>query len=105
MNKMVIKLEYGCFPMWIYDDNGELQINDLPWELSGEKDIDDSFIEIQNIYDSLFIVDAVGLKYIGFKSESEKSDFLESIENAINLIKMKIGNLYIFEKKFDTNEL
>ena len=105
MNKMLIKLEYGCFPIWIYDDKGKLLINDLPWELSGEKDIDDSFMEIQNIYDSLFIVDSIEIKYIGFNSELEKNNFLDLIENSINLIKMKIGNLYVFEKKFDISEL
>ncbi|MEI8216008.1 MAG: hypothetical protein WCF96_02810 [Eubacteriales bacterium] len=105
MNRMTIDFEYGCFPIWIYDDDGKLLINDLPWELSGEKDIDDSFIEIQNIYDSLFIVDSIEVKYIGFDNESEKANFLRLIDNAINLIKMKIGNLYVFEKKFDVKEL
>lgn len=105
MNTLIIRLEYGCFPVWIYNDNGELILNDLPWELSADQEIDEAFIEIQNIYDSLFIHDSAEAEYIGFQSESEKLDFLQIIDNAINLIKMKMGTLYVIEKRFRAHEL
>ena len=91
MNKITIDLEYGCYPVWIYHENGELAINDLPWELSEEKEIDEAFLEIQNIYDGLFVNCSAEPKYSGFKSEEEKLKF----------IKMKTGDIYIIEKKFD----
>ena len=105
MNKLIINLEYGRFPIWIYSKNGELMINDLPWELSAEKEIDDSFAEIQNIYNSLFINNSSEFKYIGFKSDIDKLRFIKMIDSAINLIKMKTGDLYSIEKKFDIQNL
>ena len=30
MKVIKIKFEYGCFPVWIYDENNELIENDLP---------------------------------------------------------------------------
>jgi len=105
MNKIIIDLEYGCYPVWIYHENGELAINDLPWELSDEKEIDDAFFEIQNIYDCLFVNRSAEPKYDGFKSEEEKIHFIKMIDNAIDHIKMKTGDIYIIEKKFDHQKL
>jgi hypothetical protein len=101
MNKITIDLEYGCYPVWIYHENGELAINDLPWELSEEKEIDEAFLEIQNIYDGLFVNCSAEPKYSGFKSEEEKLQFIKMIDNAIDHIKMKTGDIYIIDKKFD----
>ena len=105
MNTLIIKLEYGCFPVWIYHSNGELMLNDLPWELSADQEIDESFVEIQNVYDSLFTGTSPDVTYMGFQNESEKQDFIQMIDNAINLIKMKMGTIYEIEKRFDVHEL
>ena len=105
MNKITIDLKYGCYPVWIYHENGELAINDLPWELSEEREIDEAFIEIQNIYDSLFVDCTAEPKYNGFKREVDKLQFIKMIDNAINHIKMKMGDIYIIEKKFDLQKL
>lgn len=99
MNKIVISLEYGQYPVWIYNDNGELILNDLPMELSWDRDIDDVFLEIQNTYDNLFVKSPEGLKFIGFERESDKEQLLQMIDNAIILIKMRAGNLFEIEKK------
>lgn len=101
MQKVKIYLDFRCFPVWIYDDNDELINNDLPKELSGEKEIDDAFVEIQNIYDGLFLDNPTEFKYIGFKSELDKQKFLKIIEDAISLIKIKLGDSYIIEKKIN----
>ena len=101
MQKLKIYLDYRCFPVWIYDDNDELINNDLPKELSGDKEIDNAFVEIQNIYDGLFLDTSTEFKYIGFKSELDKQKFLKIIEDAISLIKIKLGDSYIIEKKIN----
>lgn len=102
MQKIKIYLEYRCFPIWIYDDDhDELKNNDLPMELLGDKEVDDAFVNIQNIYDSLFLDSLTEFKYIGFKSESDRREFLKLLEQAINLIKAKLGDTYIIEKEID----
>lgn len=104
MKKVKIYLDYRCFPVWIYDDNGELINNGLPKELSGDKEVDDAFVEIQNIYDGLFLDSSTEFKYIGFKNDSDRQEFLKNIEHAISLIKAKLGDTYIIEKKIDIQE-
>jgi hypothetical protein len=55
MKKIRLLLEYKSYPMWIYDENDELIDNDIIEELKSEKEINEMLMEIQVIYDSLFI--------------------------------------------------
>ncbi len=55
MEKIKIELDYKCFPVWIYNDNNELETNDLPEYLIGDETIDYIFVEIQKTYDNLFV--------------------------------------------------
>ncbi len=100
MLKIKIYLDYRCFPVWIYN-NGELISNDLPKELSEDKEVDNAFVEIQNIYDSLFLNNSTEFKYIGFSSESDKQRYIKMIDDAVSLIEAKLGDSYAIEKKID----
>lgn len=101
MHKIKIYLDYRCFPVWIYDDNEELVNNDLPSELLEDKEVDDAFIKIQNIYDGLYLDSLTEFKYIGFNNESDRQNFIRMIEDAISLVKVKLGDTYIIESKID----
>lgn len=101
MKKIKIYLDYHCFPVWIYDGNGELIDNDLPKEVSKDKEVDDIFVEIQNIYDGLFLDNSAEFKYKGFSCESDKKKYLKMIDNAVNLIKSKLDDSYVIENKVD----
>jgi hypothetical protein len=98
MNKIRIYFDYRCFPVWIYNDKGELIDNDLPKEVRNDKQVDDAFVEIQNIYDSLFINNSNEFKYIGFNSATDRDEYLKMVDEAVNLLKTKLGNLYVVEK-------
>jgi hypothetical protein len=101
MQKVRIYLDYRCFPLWIYDDNGDFVDNDLPKELSEDKEVDDAFVEIQNVYDSLFLDNSTEFRYIGFSNEADKEKFIKMIDDAVNLITSKLGDSYIIEKEID----
>lgn len=101
MKKIKTYLDYHCFPVWVYNDNGELINNDLPKELSEDKEVDDAFVEIQNIYDGLFLDNSTEFKYIGFSSESDRKRYLKMIDDAVNLITSKLSDSYVIEKKVD----
>lgn len=103
MYQLVIDLKYGCYPVWVCDQSGVLLNNDLPLELSEEQEIDEAFSEIQRIYDDLF--EAGGKGYRGFQTEEEKLSFLERIETAISLIRMKMGSFCRIRKKFNAGKL
>jgi hypothetical protein len=101
MKKIKIYLDYRCFPLWIYDDNEDLVDNDLPKELSEDKEVEDAFVEIQNVYDSLFVDNLTEFRYIGFSNDSDKDKFIEMIDDAVSLIESKLGDGYVIEKKID----
>lgn len=97
MQKVKISLEYRCFPLWIYN-NEELISNDLPKELSEDKEMDHAFVEIQNIYDSLFLNNSIEFRYIGFSNEPDKQTFIKMIDNAVDLMESKLNDSYVIEK-------
>lgn len=101
MKKIKIYFDYQCFPIWIYDNNGELIGNDLPKELIDDKQVEDAFVNIQSIYDSLFTDNTIEFKYIGFSSETEREEYLKIVDDAVNLLKIKLGDLYIIEKRVE----
>ena len=97
MKTIKIKFEYGCFPVWVYGENGELIENDLPPYLVGDCDIDPKFVRIQEIYDSLYLDDGKEFKYIGFKNNEERELFFKEMHLAINLLQDKLNDEYIIE--------
>src|SRR5699024_8926200 len=98
MKKIKVFLEYQCFPMWVYNENGLLVENDLDEELKDDSEIDNMFVEIQSIYDGLYEDNVVSFEYIGFTSEIEKEAFIQKVENVISLVKDRVGDKYLIEK-------
>lgn len=101
MRIVKIKLEYKCFPVWIYDENNELLENDLPPYLIGHRDIDPEFVRIQEVYNGLFLDNETEFKYIGFKDAEKREQFLKELFSAIELLKSKLTDEYIIEDNTD----
>ena len=101
MLKIKIYLDYHCYPVWVYNEKGELIDNNLPEELVNDKEIDEAFVKIQNVYDGLFIDNSTEFSYIGFSNEYKKEEYLKMIGRAVNLIKSKLCESYEFEDKVE----
>lgn len=101
MKVIKIKLEYRCFPVWIYGENDELVDNDLPPYLIGDSDIDPKFVRIQETYDSLYLDNGKEFKYIGFKENEERENFLRELLLAIKLLNDKLNDEYIIEDNME----
>lgn len=92
-----IKFDYKCFPVWIYSENNELKTNDLPDYLIGDEIIDPMFVELQEIYDSLFIDDTKKFEFKGFPSDKEKNIFLDRVSSAVKILIQKVNKSTIVE--------
>jgi hypothetical protein len=101
MKKIRLLLEYKCYPIWIYNENDELVDNDIVEELKIERDIDEMLMEIQGIYDSLFIDDSKTFEYKGFVNSMVRAEFLEKIDKVVVLIEKKLGATYIIVNGID----
>ncbi len=99
MKKIKLLLEYKCFPVWFYDENGELIDNDSPDELRNNQNIDNKLVLLQEKYDGLFLDNGIEFKYIGFKNSEEKNNF----ETLINEIYLEIKNIIINEYEIENS--
>ncbi|KGX88009.1 hypothetical protein [Pontibacillus litoralis] len=105
MKTIEIFLDYGCYPMWIFNEQGELVDNDLVEELEADGEIDKMLLEIQKKYDELFEDNAVNFEFKGFKDENDRMKFLRNVESTITLLKEKIGDKYLVDNKVDENSI
>jgi hypothetical protein len=98
MKKIKFYLEYQCYPLWIYNESGNLIDNRLIEELVG-KEIENTLHDIQSVYDHLFIDDGISFEYKGFPTVGEKTDFLNKVKLAAEQIANMLVGQYIIENK------
>ena len=99
MKKIKMMMDYQCYPIWVYNERGELICNDLINELINEKEIEEMLNDIQNSYDNLFINNKIQFEYKGFYDEISKNEFLGKVSRVIQLIELKLGDEYVVENK------
>lgn len=73
----------------------------MPPYLIGDSDIDPKFLNIQKIYDSLYLDDGKEFKYIGFIEAEKRENFFRELLLVINLLKNKLNDEYIIEDNMD----
>lgn len=99
MKKIKLFLSYNCYPMWIYEESGELLKNDIADELDDQLYIKEQLDLIQLTYNNLFINNETDFKYNGYSDLLEKKDFQKRVDNIVELIHLKLGQNYIIENK------
>lgn len=99
MKTIKIDLEYQCYPMWIYNDKGELVDNTIANELENDTLIIKALDDIQKAYDNLFEDNEMNFEYKGFANEQEKEQFLLLVNETVDSIKSKLSNVYNVENK------
>ncbi len=93
----IIKLfnDYGTYPIWIFNENGDLIDNDLPAELIDLEEAKYMRDLITDEYMKLFINNEYEFKYIGFKSQDDKNKFVNLSCKFEDYLKEKVGDKYI----------
>lgn len=94
MKKLRFMLEYECYPIWIYDEKGEMLQNGLPDGLKNDKRLVSLLGEIHEEFDSLYENTNICFQYNGFATEFAKNEFFEKVNQAIDLIKDNAKNFY-----------
>lgn len=94
MKKIRLLLEYGCYPVWVYDEEGEMINNDLPDEFLSDKEIKNICEKIQTEYDSLFVDSEIEFSYRGFSTPEEEADFKEEVDFLEKILKEKCKDKY-----------
>jgi hypothetical protein len=86
MKKLKLSLEYQCYPIWSYDEDGSLIDNDLPEELRNDEELDNLLLDIQETFDGLYIDTPSEFTSNDFSSDDEKEAFQSKIDKALNLL-------------------
>ena len=94
LKKIRLLLEYGCYQVWMYDENGDVIDTLLPEELRDDIELDSKFDDLQSRYDALFIDNAHEFSFIGFKSAEERKRFCSDWENTVNELVDKLNGKY-----------
>ena len=101
MNTLKYSLEYSCYPIWHYDESGELIDNDLPEELRNDEELDALLLQIQEIFDSLFTDTVKEFSSHGFKTEEERRNFLSLLFYSVDILRQRYGSNYLIDCKYN----
>ncbi|MBF2471608.1 hypothetical protein IA868_00340 [Listeria welshimeri] len=96
MSEVRLFLDYKCYPVWVYDEAGFLEENDLPNELKKDKDLDEKLTHLQDKYNNLFTDTEIEFRYNGFndENENEKEKFLREFTEIQKELEKKLKNKY-----------
>lgn len=105
MKRINLMLEYQCFPVWTYGEDGNLIDNNLPQELVGDSTIDSMCVDLQEEFDSLYHNDEKEFKYVGFDNAIIKEAFVKKIFQVLDELNQKVGNYYEIKNSINLEHL
>lgn len=94
ITKLRLMLDYHCYPVWLYDENGSIVDTLLPEELRSDTELDAKFDDLQERFDALFIDNEHEFSFKGFKTEEEKQQFLKDWQSAVSDLRNKVAGRY-----------
>lgn len=97
MRAIKIQLEYKCYPVWLYDDDGIVEDTALPPELSDDRELDDRFRSIQERFDATYVDTPTVFYNRGFATPEEEADFSSDLAAAVALLAEKCPEGYLLE--------
>lgn len=83
MKKIIVRLEYGCYPVWLYDDDGFVEDNALPPELANAQELNEKFKSLQARFDATYVDTPTDFLNKGFTSPEEKEAFGDDLRTAV----------------------
>ena len=94
MDTLKYSLEYHCYPIWIYDEAGNLIDNDLPDELRNDAELDTMLLTVQEMFDGLFTDKPQEFSSHEFNDETERQAFLTLLFSSVEHLRKKYGEVY-----------
>lgn len=97
MRAIRIQLEYKCYPVWLYDDDGIVEDTALPAELSDDRELEDRFRSIQERFDATYVDTPTEFYNRGFATPGEEAAFRSDLAAAVALLAEKCPKEYSLE--------
>ena len=91
--------EYGAYPVWLYDEDGDVIDTLLPEELRSDTFLDSLFDDLQERYNALFVDNKREFSFRGFSSEEERDKYIQDWNKAVTLLKERVNpNIPVIEE-------
>ncbi len=87
-------IEWGAYPVWLYDENDGVIDTDLPDEWKNDSYLYETLDKIQYTYDSLFVNDGKEFAFVGFADKQSMNDYMKIIDEIVKYIYEKNDNVY-----------
>lgn len=100
-----LMLDYECYPIWIYDENGNFIDNGLIDEIEKDDKIIAILEELQDQFESLYLNSQVEFKYIGFSSETDKQAFSEKVQRVYSSLCNLLDEKYIVKNMVNIQDM
>ena len=94
MKKLQLFLEYGCYPIWSYDENGQLIWDDFPEDDQPSQYLDDLKVTIAEEFASTFINNEHEFSPKGFDSKEDARKFIAHLDEFRTLVKERYSKDY-----------
>ncbi len=100
MKKLQLSLEYGCYPVWSYDENGILIEDDFPEADPAGERLEELKVIIAKEFASTFINNEHEFSYKGFDSKEEVRRFIAHLDEFRTLVKERYSKDYVIVDDF-----
>lgn len=97
MKTIRIQMEYRCYPVWIYDEEGLVEDTALPTVLAGDHELSERFRSIQERFDATYIDTPTEFRNEGFASAEDAASWQADLNAAIADLAEKCPEGYLME--------
>ena len=100
-----LMFDYQCYPIWIYDENGEFIDNDLVEQIENDENMVTMLEKLQDMFDSLYVNNKEEFRYIGFASNDDRKVFEENLIQVYNNLCTLLSEEYIVKNMVDIQNM
>ena len=92
--KIRLLLEFGTYPIFLYDDEGLVIDTANPPEWADDAELTNAFMAVSDLYDTFFINNKNEFSYIGCPDQETKERLITLIEKALAVLEAKNAGKY-----------
>ena len=100
-----LMFDYQCYPIWIYDENGNFIDNDLVEHIENDDEIVAMLEELQHQFDSLYLDSKEEFRYVGFASEEDRKNFERNVLKVYSNLCTLLDEKYIVKNMVDFHNM
>lgn len=98
-----LMLEYNTYPIWLYDQDGEIIDNDNPPEWDDDSYLTDAFMAICDLYDTFFINTEKEFAFVGCPDAETGEQLRALASKAIRYLEKKNAGKYVIQNELDSD--